>query len=122
VDGPETNPLLDREAILERVGGDVEFLQEIAGLVAEDCPKLLTQIRSAISTGDPAAVEHAAHTLKGSVSNFGAEPARQAALRLEMLGRSGDLAQAPEACSVLEQEVQRFTHALTALARQLGQP
>jgi HPt (histidine-containing phosphotransfer) domain-containing protein len=121
VDPHENDNLLDREAILERVGGDVEFLQEIAGLFAEDCPKLLTQIRSAVSTGDPVALEHAAHTLKGSVSNFGAEPARQAALRVEMLGRNGDLAQAPEACSALEMEMQRFTAALTALARQLGQ-
>jgi two-component system sensor histidine kinase/response regulator len=122
VDQQEANRTLDREVILERVGGDVEFLQEIAGLFAEDCPKLLAEIRTAISTRDPEALQRAAHTLKGSVSNFGAEPARLAALRLEMLGRNGDLTEAPEACSVLEDEMQRFTAALAALARQLSQP
>jgi two-component system sensor histidine kinase/response regulator len=120
VDQQEPNRTLDREAILERVGGDIEFFQEIAGLFAEDCPKLLTEIRTAISTRDPEALQRAAHTLKGSVSNFGAEPARLAALRLEMLGRNGDLTEAPEACSALEQEMQRFTAALAALAHQLG--
>jgi len=97
----------------------VEFLDEIAALFAEDCPKLLADIRSAIEARNATALEHAAHTLKGSVANFGAEPAREAAFRLEMLGRSGDLKPAPEACAVLEQEMQRFTTALLALARQL---
>jgi two-component system sensor histidine kinase/response regulator len=120
VDGHDARELLNPEAILERVGGDTEFLQEIAGLFAEDCPKLITEIRSAISSGNPVALERAAHTLKGSVSNFGAEPAREAALRLEVLGRNGDLQTAPEACALLEEEVQRFTQALTALADQLN--
>jgi two-component system sensor histidine kinase/response regulator len=121
VERDETCQTLNREAILERVGGDVDFLQEIADLFAEDCPKLLTEIRSAITTGDPRALEHAAHTLKGSVSNFGAEPARQAAFRLEMIGRNGDLNEAPEAWATLEYEVQRFTEALATLAHQLRQ-
>jgi HPt (histidine-containing phosphotransfer) domain-containing protein len=112
--------VLDRDAILERVGGDVEFLQELAGIFVEDCPKLLEGIRSAISSGDARGLEHAAHTLKGSVSNFGAERARAAACRLEMLGRTGDLTPAPEACSALEREIGRFTDALNALARQAG--
>jgi HPt (histidine-containing phosphotransfer) domain-containing protein len=107
------------EVLLERVGGDVEFLQELAGIFVEDCPKLMDGIRSAISDGDSRGLEYAAHTLKGSVANFGAEPARQAAFHLEVLGRAGDLAHAPEACSVLEQEIERFTGALNALARQL---
>ncbi|HXN45617.1 MAG TPA: Hpt domain-containing protein [Bryobacteraceae bacterium] len=117
---PDTpGQLLDSTAILDRVGGDVEFLEEIAALFAEDCPKLLADIRSAIDAGNSGKVERAAHTLKGSVANFGAEPAREAALRLEMLGRSGDLRPAPEAYAVLEREIERSTAALLALARQL---
>jgi len=97
----------------------VDFLEEIAALFAEDCPKLLADIRSAIDAGNSGKVERAAHTLKGSVSNFGAEPAREAALRLEMLGRSGDLRPAVEAYAVLEREIERSTAALLALARKL---
>lgn len=111
--------LLDSTAILDRVGGDVDFLDEIASLFAEDCPRLLADIRSAIASESPGALERAAHTLKGSVSNFGAETAREAAFRLEMLGRSGDLRPAPEICVALEREIERFTAALLALARQL---
>lgn len=118
---PDSN-VLDPDVILERVGGDVQFLQELAVIFVDDCPKLLGDIRTAIQSGDLRSLEHAAHTLKGSVANFGAEPARAAALRLEMLGRTGDLKPAPEACAVLEHEIARFTQALSALASRLNTP
>jgi HPt (histidine-containing phosphotransfer) domain-containing protein len=112
--------VLDRGALLARLGGDEDFLREIADLFLEDCPKLLADIHSAVSTGDAGALEHAAHTLKGSVSNFGAEAARQAAFRLENLGRAGDLKPAGEAYSSLVQEIERFTDALGNLSRELS--
>ncbi|HEX8985603.1 MAG TPA: Hpt domain-containing protein [Bryobacteraceae bacterium] len=120
VDNSADSKVLDPDAIIDRVGGDAEFLQELTGLFAEDSPKLLGQIRSAIAAGDPRGLEYAAHALKGSVANFGAESARAAALRLELLGRAGDLQPAPEACAVLEQEIARFTDALEAFARKLN--
>jgi two-component system, sensor histidine kinase and response regulator len=112
--------VLDRNALLDRVGGDIEFLQEIAGLFLQDCPKLLAQIRTAVSGGDARTLEYAAHTLKGSVANFGADAAREAAFRLEALGRAGDMKPAPDAYSILEQEIQRFTQELGTLSRELG--
>ncbi len=105
---------------MDRVGNDVEFLQEIAGLFLEDCPKLLGEIRAAVQGGDARTLEHAAHTLKGSVANFGAEAAREAAFRLEAMGRAGDLTPAPAAVSSLEDEIERFTVALNALAAELS--
>lgn len=112
--------VLDREALLGRLGGDQEFLQEITGLFLEDCPKLLADIGSAVSTGNARDLEHAAHTLKGSVANFGADAARQAAFRLEAMGRAGDLQPAAEAYSSLVQEIERFTQALGSLSRELS--
>jgi HPt (histidine-containing phosphotransfer) domain-containing protein len=117
VNGPQ---VLDREALLDRIGGDLEFLQEITGLFLEDCPKLLASIRTAVSGGDARTLEHAAHALKGSVANFGAEAARDAAFRLEALGRAGDLKPAPDAYWALEHEIQRFTQELDTLSRELG--
>lgn len=105
---------------MDRVGGDVEFLQEIAGLFMEDYPRLLDEIRSALARGDAHSLEHAAHTLKGSVANFGAEAAREAAFRLESMGRAGDLKPATQAYTELEEEIQRFTSALSALSSELS--
>ena len=113
--------LLDRDAILERVGGDVAFLQELVDIFAEDSLRLLQSIRVAIVAGDSHGLEYAAHTLKGSIANFGAETVRETAFRLEVLGRNGDLAPATEICSILEREVAQFMQALNALARQLAQ-
>ena len=44
----------------------------------------------------------AAHKLKGSVANFAAPIAYDAALRLEVMGRNGHLDDAPEALEELE--------------------
>jgi two-component system, sensor histidine kinase and response regulator len=120
VDSSIDSNVLDPEVIMERVGGDAQFLQELAVIFVDDCPKLLRDIRAAIQAGDPRALEYAAHALKGSVANFGAESARTAALRLEMLGRTGELKPAREACVVLEHEIARFTQALSALACKLN--
>ena len=82
---------------LERVGGDEELLKEIAGLFLEDYPSLITKIEHAIATSDANNLERAAHSLKGSIANFGSEAAYQASLDLEQIGRSKDLAKMHEA-------------------------
>ena len=50
-------------------------------------PKLLDGIRGAAERGDAQGMERAAHKLKGSVANFAAPAAYDAALRLEVMGR-----------------------------------
>jgi PAS domain S-box-containing protein len=108
-------PAFDREALLARVEGDHELLREIVGLFLDEAPELLRAIRAAVEKRDAVALERAAHTLKGSIGNFGDESAFRFALRLETLGRSGDLAAAPESLAKLEEEVSRLAIALAAL-------
>ncbi len=109
--------VLDRALALTRVGGDEELLREIAGLFLEDYPKLVESIREALRLQDAQGLEHASHSLKGAVANFGAEPVYQAALTLERIGRSRDLASAPGAYRVLEGSLQRLEPELLALAK-----
>jgi HPt (histidine-containing phosphotransfer) domain-containing protein len=94
----------------------VQFLNEIATIFLDECPRMVQEIRFAWARGDAEALQHAAHTLKGCVANFGAGPAREAAFRLEAIGGSGDLARAPVACADLESELAHFTEALSALS------
>lgn len=110
---------LDKTAVLDRVGGDVELLKEIVDLFLETCPGLLEEIREALRKGDPESMEKAAHSLKGSVSNFGAESAAAAALRIERMGRSRDLSVAPVAIMSLEREIDRVREELVALSKEL---
>ena len=82
-----TELMFDKPLALSRVGGDAELLKEIALLFLDDYPKSLSDLRQAVASGDARRMERTAHGLKGSVSNFGARPAVDAALRLETLGR-----------------------------------
>jgi|TARA_Y100000758_G_scaffold276708_1_gene221673 HPt (histidine-containing phosphotransfer) domain-containing protein len=48
------------------VGGKEETLRELAGLMLEECPRLLEQMRRSLADGDVEELRRAAHTLKGS--------------------------------------------------------
>ena len=104
---------LDRQLALARVGGDVELLREIAVLFIEDCPRAFAEIREAVARGDTAKLENAAHSLKGSVANFGARDAVEAAFRLEQMGRAHEMSNA-------EQMLRKLENALAAVCAELA--
>jgi HPt (histidine-containing phosphotransfer) domain-containing protein len=66
---------------------------------------LLTSVRHAAAARDREALRVAGHTLKGMVAVFGHKPAQEASLRLELMGRDGDLAGVDAAVSRLETAV-----------------
>ncbi len=106
---------LDRDLALSRVGGDAVLLKEIAALFLEDYPNALAEIRAAAARGDSTGVERAAHGLKGSVANFGAQAAVDAAFQLEQMGRAGDLGRVREAIDQLARVLQSLHPQLEAL-------
>jgi HPt (histidine-containing phosphotransfer) domain-containing protein len=108
-------PILDSAAILERLDGDTELLGELVGLFLEECPRLFEDIRSAVGANDSQRLLRAAHTLKGSVSNFCAPRAVETAQALEAAGRAGDLARAPELTAQLEHILGQLTAELSQL-------
>ncbi len=85
---------LDRQLALSRVGGDQQLLREIAVLFMEECPRAFAEIQDAVVCRDAAKLENAAHALKGSVANFGARDAVEAAFRLEQMGRANEMSEA----------------------------
>jgi HPt (histidine-containing phosphotransfer) domain-containing protein len=111
------NDGVDRAAVLDRVGGDESLLREITEIFLLEYPSLLEEIRAAVRTGDPSRLERFAHTLKGSVANFGAPDATHAAYQLEQIGRSQELEQAPAALRALELHFSALKPALEAMVR-----
>lgn len=97
---------LDESLALSRVGGDVELLKEVVELFLDDYPSTFEQIKAAVASRDATALEHAAHSLKGSVSTFGADRAFEAAFALEKQGRNGDLTAAQDGLLQLEQALE----------------
>ena len=119
-DGPAPPPpppaeVFDKAAALKRVGGDDDLLRELAGLCADECPKLMAEIREAVARKDAAKLRIAAHTLKGSVATFAADEAAAAALRLEEMGRGGRWDGVDDALAEVEAAVGRLRPALAEL-------
>jgi HPt (histidine-containing phosphotransfer) domain-containing protein len=107
---------LNRALALERVGGDEDLLREIAGLFLEDYPSLIRMIQQALAESDAHNLERAAHSLKGSIANFGSDAAYQAALDLEQIGRSNKLDGAADAYARLADVMSHVCPELEALS------
>jgi two-component system sensor histidine kinase/response regulator len=112
---PAHTPVIDRTSVFEHFEDDVELIRDIAQLFLDACPRRLSAIREAIALGDGQALQAAAHSLRGSASNFGATAVVALALQLEAMGRVNDLSGAAEAYSVLEREVAYLQTELAAL-------
>jgi len=106
--------VFDLDEALENIGGDMDLLKEILEIFLDDYPNQMEQIQKGILAGDSKAVEQAAHSLKGSVANFAAGRAREAAYRVEVLGREGNLGEAKEALADLEREIGELEAAMNA--------
>jgi two-component system sensor histidine kinase/response regulator len=93
---------LDRSQLLDRVDGDLGFLEELIAIFAADCPRALAEIRDAISRGDAEGLNRAAHAFRGAAANFGNGRAFDEALKLEGLGRKQDFIEAEISFAALE--------------------
>ncbi len=108
----QSAPAFDSAAALKQVGGDRALLAELAAAFHAESQSLLTQLREAIATRDPAKLRRAAHTLKGAAGVFGAQSAYDSARQLEDLGRSADFSGANEIFASLETAVGQLNRAL----------
>jgi two-component system, sensor histidine kinase and response regulator len=109
------SPVLDRELALSRVGGDAELLKEIAELFLTEYPKILRELHAAVAHSDARKLERTAHGLKGSVSNFGAGLAVEAARRLEAMGRAQQFDEVAQVIRSLELALAALHSELAAL-------
>ena len=95
-------------------------MRQMAQWFLNQCPKLLGEVHDSVVRGDAPALERAAHTLKASVGSFGAQRAYQAALRLEEMGRDGNLMDSKNAYPELEEAVMRLQEAVAKFATEAG--
>ncbi len=75
--------------------------------------KLLPQIRAALERGNLVEVGNLGHRLKGTITCLAAQPAKEAATRVEKVGLyGGTQAEAEEAVKMLERECRALRSAL----------
>src|SRR5262245_51257085 len=97
--------VLDVDAFWERVGEDSALARELIAMFFKEVPKQFDAVRVAVLKKDAEALKQAAHAVKGTVANFSAAPAVEAAAVLERMGRSGDLSGVEEACVLLNRQL-----------------
>lgn len=112
--------VIDRGEILDRVGGDLELLLELIDIFREDSQSLVSEIQNAVRRKDAVRLRENAHTLKGSVGNFGAEEAFSAAAQLEAIGDGGDMSDAPQVFGMLETQMEQVRNALELFAWEIS--
>ena len=105
------NEAFNRESALAAVDGDMELFREVVGLFLAEYPKTLSDISAAIDAGDAYGLNRSAHSIKGSVSNFGARSAYDVALSLENMGKHEELGEARKTYALLELEMERLKNA-----------
>ena len=105
-------PLIDETEALARVGGDRELLAELIELFRLDWPRQRAELRAALAERNAHRVMVAAHTVKGSVSTFGACRPEDLAFQLERMGRAENLGEADETVALLEETVDQLCREL----------
>jgi hypothetical protein len=99
--GDPAESAFEGRVLHDRFDGDRDLLRIVAGTFLETTPSLLSDMREAIAAGDAGSVSRIAHRFRGSLANFGADEAVEAAFQLERMGAAGDLAGADAACETL---------------------
>ena len=103
------------DALRELNPEDDSFLRDLIQIYLDDAPKRIAEIEQSLADKDARRLTMAAHSLKGSSSNFGAADLRAVSERIERLGRDGHLSEVPAQMPALKVEFARVKEALEAL-------
>jgi HPt (histidine-containing phosphotransfer) domain-containing protein len=103
------------DALRELNPGDSSFLRDLIQIFLEDAPLRLAEIDGALAAGDARKLMIAAHSLKGSSANFGADQFRRQCEAIEHCARQGVLAPVPAQLPALREEYARVAAELQAL-------
>jgi signal transduction histidine kinase/ligand-binding sensor domain-containing protein/DNA-binding response OmpR family regulator/HPt (histidine-containing phosphotransfer) domain-containing protein len=105
---------VDWEQFMSVTDGDQEFVRELVQLFIDAGDAALRDISAALGRGDLDAVGTVAHSFKGSSANIRAQPASDAAARLEEAARAGAVDQLARLEGELRREAGRAMEFLRA--------
>ena len=97
--------------------GSGGILGQLISVFLENTPNIIAEGRAALAGKSAPKLARAAHTLKGSCSNFGANSLRAACERLEAAALANSLGSAEKMLDAIERE---FGFVRTALERELA--
>jgi HPt (histidine-containing phosphotransfer) domain-containing protein len=112
----------DPALALDSVGGDEEFLSELAGIFSAACPALLKSLEDAIAAGDLLSAADTAHLIWGAARTLSATGVKQTALAVEVMARRNETDGIIGACSELREEAGRLLAALAVFRKGRSAP
>ena len=115
------DPTIDMQAIdgLRELSPDAgnDFLRELIEIYLQDTPQRMAELEDALSKKDLPSFTRAAHTIKGSSSNFGATKLTKLAHELEMQGKNDNIAESPASFAKLHAEYALVAQTLSKIAQ-----
>jgi HPt (histidine-containing phosphotransfer) domain-containing protein len=82
--------ILDMDGTLRRLGGNMELVSELTEFFYADSPRLVERLADGLAGSNGQEVRHAAHSLRGLVSNFGAASITSALSTIETSALDGN--------------------------------
>jgi HPt (histidine-containing phosphotransfer) domain-containing protein len=101
-------PPIDYPSVLERIGGDLSFLEELLNLYFEDFSEKYEQLQKAIEQKKFNLIHELGHSLRGSSANLSLTFLQETSLHMEVAGRERNVEKAKKALALLEQEFERL--------------
>ncbi len=111
-------PALNRHALeaIRALSSDGEaLLQRVIHAYVDDTPAHLQTLREAIASLNTGGIRKAAHSLKSSSANVGADTLARLCKEMELLGRTDSTEGAEKLLINMEREFQTVRHSLSAI-------
>jgi HPt (histidine-containing phosphotransfer) domain-containing protein len=103
-DASKNDSPIDFPSVLERIGGDESFLEELLNLYFEDFSEKYNQLQKAVEGKKFNSIRELGHGLKGSSANLSLNFLREASSQMETSGKEMNIEKAKAALALLEKE------------------
>lgn len=84
-------PMIDSTELMQRLDGDIDFLQDMTDCLRDEVARFITQLKKALEQSDTELLLTTAHTIKSMVGNFCAHDVHEVAQNLENSAREQDI-------------------------------
>jgi len=111
---------IDREALLARCMGNLDFADSLLADFEEDLPDKVDQIAQYVEHGEIEAMTDTAHSLKGAAGIVVAESLREVVTEIEMAGKAADLSDTESLAEQLQSEAERCLHFIPKLREEIA--
>jgi two-component system, sensor histidine kinase and response regulator len=106
--GEEPPGVFNREELLDRIGGDEGFLEELLAIYIEDTGKNIRRLMNRTAEDTPDSLMRLAHSIKGSSANAAVPAMRAVAGELEKAFKNSDDDRIPDLVETLAKEFHRL--------------